>query len=42
MREIKARKKGKKEVNKVGFWNVASLKNKNEEFWGRLKEWGEI
>lgn len=23
---------------KVGFWNVANLEDKNDEFWRRLKE----
>jgi len=24
----------------VGFWNIAGLRNKDEELWGRfLKEW---
>ncbi|XP_070518835.1 uncharacterized protein [Cardiocondyla obscurior] len=27
---------------KVGFWNVAGLGNKDEEFWKRLKEWDVI
>lgn len=23
----------------MGFWNVAGLKNKDREFWGKLKDW---
>ncbi|CAD6229117.1 GSCOCG00012085001-RA-CDS, partial [Cotesia congregata] len=26
-------------VYKVGFWNVAGVKNKDEDFWTRLEEW---
>jgi len=32
----------KKEVRggwNIGFWNVAGVKNKDEEFWGFLREW---
>lgn len=33
------RGKGKREIYKVGFWNVANMEHKHEEFWERLKEW---
>lgn len=33
------RKKERKEIYKVTFWNVAGLKNKDEDFWKDLKEW---
>lgn len=39
MRGMKVKGKSKKEVYKVGFWNVAGLGNKDKEFWGRVKEW---
>jgi len=32
-------RKGKREVYKVGFWNVAGLENKDRDFWERLKKW---
>lgn len=31
--------KGKWEIYKVGFWNVANMEHKDEDFWERLKEW---
>lgn len=33
------RDKGTREIYKVGFWNVANMEHKDEEFWERLKEW---
>jgi len=32
----------KKEGLKIGFWNVAGVKGKDEEFWGKIKEWDVI
>jgi len=29
----------KKEGIKIGFWNVAGIRGKDEEFWERIKEW---
>lgn len=26
-------------VYKLGFWNVAGLRNKDKDFWEGLKEW---
>lgn len=37
MSGMKTRGKGKKEVYRVGFWNV-DLKNKYDQFWKRLDE----
>lgn len=30
---------GNEEGYKVGFWNLARLKNKDREFWESLREW---
>lgn len=38
MREMKVRRKRKREAYKMGFWNVAGLEKKHKEFWWRLKE----
>lgn len=32
----------KRKGYKIGFWNVASLENKDREFWEGLKEWDVI
>jgi len=29
----------RKESWRIGFWNVAGLRNKDEEFWKGLKRW---
>lgn len=39
MSGMKTRGKNKKEVYRVGFWNIADLENKYEKFWGRLEKW---
>lgn len=38
----KRRKMGKGRVYKVGFWNVAGLENKDQEFWKKLRKWNVI
>jgi len=32
----------KKEGIKIGFWNVAGVKGKDEDFWEKIREWDVI
>jgi len=33
---------GEKGELRIGFWNVAGVRGKDEEFWERIKEWDVI